>query len=408
MKRRCKCLLAALLCWAAGAGAQTFKVSAALDAVPATGFYRIPVNAELSAWARADHADVRIAAEEGYVPYIVRNLQQFDEPEVESSGELKLLDGSDSLIVLQKGADRMTYGISLTMNTTAVERYAQISGSNDGKHWYIIDDHILLHMADGYSRGTYAQYINFPGNKYAYYKLKIDNAHTDPLHVVAAKAFYDQTKLQVRPVTQENPPPVVRQKDSSNHITYVAIRNSLPYMLNGLTLQIAGPKYYERNARIYIMATDADSSALSNAVTSVVLSSARPSVFTLAAQKARVIVLEIDNKDDQPLRITGAATRQQTQELVAWLEQAKKYTLLAGNELVPAPEYDLSRFADSIKPPVPQLGYGGFQPTMQAIKHAATQPETHGYWLWIIIVVSIVVLSLLTYRLIKDVKKEGI
>ena len=185
-------LMACMLCLFSNAQGQSFKVSAAIEKVPATGFYQIAVTPELSAYARADNADIRITAPDGsYVPYITRT-NTLQGGIVEQTGPLNVLtneiDNKNTIVILKQDSATWTHGITLMMASTSVERYAQISGSDDNKHWYIIDDHIMLQRSDDYSKGNYSQSILFPRNRYKYYKLKINNAHTDPLNITGAKA----------------------------------------------------------------------------------------------------------------------------------------------------------------------------------------------------------------------------
>lgn len=390
---------------------QGFKMNASLHKVPATGFYQIAVTSELSAYARADNADIRIAArDKNYVPYIIRNYQEWPEM-MQAHSPLKILtnesDNKQTIVTLEQSTEAWTYGISLMMATTSVERYAQISGSNNNTRWYIIDDHIMLQRADGYSKGSYWQNINFPGNKYKYYKLKIYNAHTDPLNITGAQAFHDSTYIKTKPWGVKNPTPNVTQKDSSNHISYITIRNSLPFFINEVTLDVSGPRFYDRHASIFVLPGDKDSSCIDYSVASGTITSGKPAVFTLPGQKAQAILIEIDNRDDSPLKITGASTQQQNQYLVVWLEKDKQYTLLAGDEQATAPQYDLSKFNDSIPAQLPTIGFGALSTVQIEATLATPKKGIDGKWLWPVIVAFVIILSLLTYKLMKDAKKNG-
>ena len=413
MIKKSNALVAAalFLCGAASLCAQEFKVRAPLSPVGATGFYKILVTPELSAYAKSDLSDIRLtAAGGGNTAYLI-NTRVADLRDTGRESNM-LVAGSETeknttTVVLQTTKAAMVNGIALVMNNTAAERFATVSGSNDNVKWYIIDDHVLLHSSAGNADGTFVQDIYLPPNKYRYFKLKINNAHTDPLNIIGARAIHNPGSApQVQ--LQENPAPTVTHLDSSNHCSYITIRNHAPYLVNGLRVNAVGARFFERTATMYIMATDNDSAALSYPVATFTISSSTPGqLVTIAGQKAKNIVLQIENKDDAPLKIAAATTWQEKQFLVSWLEQGKQYSVIAGSDNAAAPHYDLSKFRDSIPTVLPELQLGNFTAITATSAVVVQKEASRGYWLWLVIIGSVGVLSLLTYKLMKDIKKTN-
>jgi len=210
----------------------------------------------------------------------------------------------------------------------------------------------------------------------------------------------------------------VRQKDCINGISYVILHNRLPYIVKEVDLNVEGPKFYNREAAVFVMENDKDSFGLNQPVDKFIISTGTPAIFFPFANrvmkansinpefKAATIVIEIDNKDNPPLKITGATMKQEINCLVAWLEKGKTYSLLAGSVNASAPQYDLSAFKDSIPYDIVTLSYG----PIQLITNPAPSPikPNTNYWLWPSILIAVLMLSGLTFRLLKDMKKAKI
>jgi hypothetical protein len=297
-----------------------------------------------------------------------------------------------------------TWGISelsLIIRNTAVERYTSLSGSDDQQNWYIINDTLLFHKSDDrQSEGKYVQTLSFPLSKFLYYKLKINNAHNDPLSIVSAGVFrYSYTATAADPYT--NPPPVFRQKDS-NGVSYIFIRNQAPYLTDEITLTLDGPKLYKRDAQVFVLHDPNDSFSFVNQVNDFIIFVNKPAEVKIPSQKEASILITINNNDNPPLKVISVVTSQQKQYLVAWLQKGKTYTLLAGNPAATLPAYDLAQFRDSIPSEIKTLSFGGFS-TLPKPETVIIKPSKN-YWLWPTIVLSVLVLSFLTYRLMKDVK----
>ncbi len=409
IRRNRFCLLVIFLFVTLTVSAQEFALRAAIDSVRETGFYKIAVSPQLSAFAKADLSDVRMADEKGtFVPYIIRSREPRRSNDDQST-EMQILSNTTeknyTTVVLRSAREELKTAISLKLNNASVERYAQVSGSNNNEDWFIIDDHIMLERAPGSNTGTYAQEIRFPGNRYQFFKLKINNAHTDPLNIIAASEYHSENHIQAAPGVIVNPTSVVKQKDSSDRSSYITIRNASPYMTNAVELTLSGARFYERNVVMYILPNDNDSNALNYAVANFTISSSRPTVLNFPGQKAQAILLVIENKDNPPLKIEQVTTRQEQLYLVAWLDRGRQYSLLAASEKALTPAYDLSRFTDSIPTQVPVLSLG----VLSAFSHETlpvAQKQKEGFpWLWTIIIVSVFGLSLLTYRLMREVKR---
>ncbi len=387
---------------------QEYKYSAKLAEVTVSGFYKIPVNSELSSLAKSDLSDIRIKDSTTFVPYIHQKEHKLEHSQSFINFPIlsNISDNKNTIITVENPDRNGISELSLVIKNTCVERNTQLSGSDDKANWYIINDKIRFaaSMQNGFA--DFTQTIQFPLCKYRYYKLKIDNAHTDPMNIVQAGLIVKKDS-QDPPGFLTNPAPTLIQKDSNTGKTYILIKNAAPYLVNEVTLQVEGPKFYSRTGVAYLLYNDKDSNSIFSSYNPFTISSGVPVRFSVICQKASSIIIHIDNKDDQPLKFTGASTLQVQQYLVAWLEKGKVFTLVTGNRDAPYPQYDLSQFKDSIPQQLNILTYSTFTTTLQQPAVINEKPKTN-QWLWPVIIIAVLSLGYLTYRMASDMKQKGV
>ena len=380
--------------------AQNFNIKAGISKVPASGFYKISVNPDLSAHAKADLSHIRIVNQQNkQTPYIV----QQGSPSLADNSFRKLhiisnvTDKKNTVLTLENktsGTDQLY----LLMANTAVERYASVSGSNDQKNWFIIDDQILLHNSDDQHTGHFFQTIQFPFSRYAYLKLEIHNEHTDPLNILECGTF---TNVVEKPVAyQQNPEPAFSQKDSNDGSSYIFITNKEPYLTERISYLVKGPKFFNRPASVFAW-SDKDRQKQLLASTTIY---ATQSSFTLNPSKDQKLLLMIENGDNPPLRLISLYTEQPVRYLVSYLEANEEYKILADNMQATAPIYDHSQFKHSIPKALPSIRYTAPVPAVNAL--SIKPAEGLNQWLWPMIIAGIFVLGFLTFKLVKDIRQN--
>lgn len=411
MTRKNKYLLAVLwsLCFGASY-AQEYRVKASLNPVPATGFYKIPVTAELTAHAKADLSDIRILTDSTQVPYIngkeltrVYKKEAFTEFPVISNNT----DNKHTTIILKNPSSKGVTQLSVIMNNTMVNRYTSLSGSDDNNHWFIINDSLHFYGSPATDQGNYIQTLYLPLCAYKYFRLSINNAGSDPLKIIGAGILANSDSSTL-PAYVMNPAFTVSQKNDDK-TSQVIISGKTSYLVDSVLLNVTGPKFYDRQVKLYVgedyiidsaKMTDENVYPASPDAT-FTLSSASTASFRVNGLKTGKLILEISNKDNPPLKVTGATTYQRQQYLVCWLEKGKSYILVAGNPAAVAPDYDLSHFKNDIPASLPILTYGEFSGKVFV---CPGPPESNNKWLWPTIIIAVIVLSFLTYRLMREMK----
>jgi hypothetical protein len=201
---------------------------------------------------------------------------------------------------------------------------------------------------------------------------------------------------------RENPPVIFVQKDSSIGFSYITIHQEAAYVVNRIVLSIDGPKYYKRTAHIQYIT----GKGVKNYINSFEITSGHLPIVLIGQVKAKSLLIEIENNDNPPLKVRAIKTEQSKKYLVAYLEKGKSYFIMAGNESVTAPQYDLLQFSDSIPNQLTSVSYHYLQPSGLVVQKKKALDMDN--WLWPAIIIVILALGFLTYKLLTEMKRSGI
>jgi hypothetical protein len=393
---------AANLLLSVAGSAQSFAWKAGLEAVPQSGFYRMPLSPDWLWRLKTDLSDVRIHNEKGEaVPFL---LQQQLNTQGKTFLDFQILrntsDTAVSTLELDAGNRPGTGRIDLVMNNTAVERFASISGSDDRKQWFIIDERLKLTNAPGNRGGYFVQSLYFPFIRYRYLKLQVRNEGTDPLPVIKAGVYVDTT-LRSLPEEYPNPGTTFRQSDSADSYSYVWIHNQLSYPVDKISLQLTGVRFYQREVQIFKV----EAGKRMELLTSTELRSDRKPEVWLPSVKSPDLLVRIKNGDNPALKIASVTTFTRQQQLIAYLEKGKEYTLLGGNADASSPQYDITHFRDSIPAILPALTY---QSIVENNKTQLAGVEGKQWWVWPAVISMLVCLTIVTLRMVREIKQNNV
>lgn len=381
---------------------QGFRYKAALDSVPASGFYQVTISPALGAALQPDLRDLRIVDPAGkQVPYILKSdLPAFNEnsfAELPVRSAKKEADGQTH-VVIENTLQQPLNELLLVIKNTDADRTVTLSGSDDGKLWFVIKEHAWLNSFFSNSSDRFVQTLSFPKSSYRYFTVIINGKDLLPVNIVKA-GVYQQTLYSGKylPV----PAPVLLQKDSSDKSSYIDVQFTSHYFLSRLVLQAQGPKFYERVVEIYNN---------TNGLQPV------PGLFTIRSDKETIlpvslktnrILIRIINNDNPPLQIKSIEAFQLHQYLLAYLEKETAYTLQFSDSAAIPPVYDLQSFKDSITSNATTLQYGGISNNALPAQKATGQTAGNKAILWLAIGTAIVVLLMLTFKLTGEIKKSN-
>ena len=407
------CLLCSVI-----ALAQEYHYKAALDSVKATGFYQLEISPEISSHIKIDFSDIRIADDKGkWIPHIVNTpLPSLLQPLFKEFPIIynTIIDsGRSELIIENKGSTILVNYIKLKsinemllfIKNASVSRYASLSGSNDKIHWFIIAENILLAKNYETTENYFINSIKFDFSDYHYFKLVINNANAAPLNIMKAGSYSD---LAYQKITYSipNPNPFIHQTDSSNGRSYILVKNNTAFHIDRINVLASGAKFFERSADLFLAENDSTGKGINfNSLASFKISSKGTNEFDIKKINAKSFYIVIENKDNPPLKINSISTKQHINNIVTYLEKDKRYYLLTNNETASEPDYDLAIFKDSIPKNINAIGIGPFIKVRNS--HLALLKNTKNiWWLWPSIICAIFMLAFLSWKLLRDLKKN--
>jgi hypothetical protein len=403
--KKIKILLVCLLCTIStslSAQQTSFKYKANLPKVDSAGYYRINLQPGLTSKAKMDLSDVRIvdADEKDIQNQVVAFIKAGDIPVYPSRDKwiefcpVPINGRSDTSTVFVVGntTGQPIHSLKVYLKNTVVERHITLNGSDDLKQWFAIKENMPLgtsHPED--EKGEYEQDLEFPVSNYRYLKLIINNEHKSPLNILRAGI-----STYVPVATRFTAIPLKLNKvDSANHITHLYIGFNEPTIINKLNITVALNAYFQREVNVYT--NDAQhqlltSKTLSNHDTEINLS-----------VKTTGLDVQIVNNDNRPLQITKVDALQSQNYIVGYLEAGHKYELFLGDTAAKTPDYDIKYFSGKINTPLPELAHNAIEAN-PIYKFAATKPaKQYPFLLWLSVGLAVVVLSVLTFRMAKEV-----
>lgn len=202
-------------------------------------------------------------------------------------------------------------------------------------------------------------------------------------------------------------PVVTTRNDASSRQTIIQLQFKDEYLIQQLKLVVATPAFYKRD--LYI--TQDTIYTCHHEEFSII--SGQPASFKLLTPlKTKQCYIIIKNEDNPSLQIKDITALQKHVYLTAWLEKGKSYLLKTGQPDLPAPVYDLPYFANKLPDKVPALETGNITPVPAVIKNiprtADVSPTVFNskVWIWIGIGIIIALISLLTIRLLRDMRER--
>ncbi len=380
---------------------QTFKYRAAIAEVDSTAFYRIGLSPALLAKSDPELSDIRLIDGKGkMVTFIYGNqLPIKNERRFVEFTQVKNVKWADSLtsFIVENQVSRTINQISLRIRNTSAERLFTLSGSDDLTDWFAIKENIPLSgVSDNTHKEIYELVVRFPANSYRYLKVSVNNRRKEPVNILQAGIYESQP---INPLYAELIGTKFHQRDSGK-LSKVIIQLKEFYPINKISLTITGSKYFKRSVTIYAL-----TGKKRDFIADTLLSSAGTNNIFITA-KAKAIEMVIENDDNPPLSIKAIMTFSLNQSIIGYLSKGQSYSLLFGDSLAVAPNYDLKYFADSVELDLMLLTTNSMVNNPSYSFKTEAEPYFPAWSIWVAITLVIAVLSLLTYKMVKEMDKK--
>jgi hypothetical protein len=408
-KKRISILFFSIITVCCNAQTGGYKFYSQLDSVKKSGFYSIELTPELTAHLKTDYSDLRIVNDSGkWVPHVLH----FPEGEVVNDvinfdlkfTQLENNKANTSLIIVN--GKNIISNIGLVINNTLAERFCTLSGSDDSKNWFVINDSVLINPKPAETGTTNTFFIAFPPSNYRFLKIVIRNNNKDPFEIRRiVQSSTAALPVNYQPKSFQNPAVSISQKDSGK-ISYIKISQQQPYHFDNISLKLSGVKYFFRKADLYI--PDGNNHSFSNPgqlLHSFTISNNSTLQFKVPLSNATIFYLIINNEDNLPLKVAEVNITVNSHYITSYLEKDNNYKLILGNKLATFPIYDLSNIYTKISDSIPLLSAGNA--TALKENSITVKPVKNNKWiLWTAIIAVLFILLLFTKKLVGEVDKR--
>lgn len=381
--------------------AQSWYV-ADIDTIKQSGYYNIQLDKRIIAVSKSSNlSDLRINDTIGNeVPYFVRSqtpvraINEFVGYLLESNTEK---DSINTIIVNNEKNENLSR-FSIITESAEVDKYVTMRGSNDLKKWYIVKKKENITYSGFKEGNNEILIVDFPQGNYKYYEITLINSQNSPLKVSAVGRFKNSNIYAQQSVVDLG---TFTRKDSTDKKTYIRFPElAYNYRLNKLTFYINSKAEYLRKSELIEKNFETRFNLSSKGENTVVLNNTPIS---------RDGVIVIDNKGNPPLVIDSIKAFALNRYLCAYLEEGQKYTLVIGNkDIAPSSEYDIEYFQNEIPEDIQIVGTLNFH-KIEGFDHPTEREKMwieEPIFLWSIIIVVGIFLSVICYRMIREMKKK--
>jgi hypothetical protein len=324
---------------------QTYEVSTA-------GLVKLSLPPDTLNAARPDFADLRLADSAGNeMPYLIERPvapARVVRPALSFRAQL----GPDStLLTIETGLTQQAGSIILSTPANDFIKAVQISGSADGTSWQTVASGVpIFRQPNGASQLR----LDFPATVGPFLRLTIDDRGSRPVpftgasvDTVGASPVMPTEPVAVQVTGRVDSPTESRLELDlgAAHLRLVSLELESPDPLFRRQITLAARQVEDNTVRERALA----SGSVYRLALAGQPTSERLRLDFDALTPTRELVLQIDNGDSPPLRITNVRARRWPAYLVFYAAQPGACQIYSGNRLCAAPRYDLSSQSLNLK-----------------------------------------------------------
>ncbi len=389
--------------------AQQFTVSSKVTDIKTSGLHSILLTPEFRCNADLNIGGIRIHNSKGKeVPYIMTTAGKSS---IESGFEKypmllkRITTDSVTQVLIENISGNKWHEITLAIaNTDAVKTYS-ISGSYDNAEWFGLVNKQTLEGLSSHADTFVYKTLVMPVNTYKYYKIEFDDKNSLPLNITAAgKITGRQIPAELQEIANAHVKITQMLLEKQTRITITF--NEL-IIINQLSFTINAPNLYNRSATLFVSRTQkVKKKTVTNLepVSSFDLNSSSANIVSGLDLIENKIVIDIDNKDNEPLEIASVKLLQMPVNLVADLEAGEQYTVLGGDAELTSADYDLNDFKNKIPKNLPEAKLG--KPEILTTKTKGINSDKSPWIMWVCISIGAIILAYFCYSLVKDMKSN--
>lgn len=403
-----------IMIFAGVAFAQESTINGKLNQVKKDTLYRIHVPHNVRSYSANDLRDFRIWDTKGnQVPYFVEpttaykrtNISDFIEFAIISS--TRIADSSATYIF--KNPYKIIDQAALLIANYKGNKNYRLEGSNNQKQWFGIVNSGRLYKLNHPTETSIYKLIHFPLCSYQYLKVVFDDHNSLPINLLKIGKGATET-ITMETNAMEEIPVKSTEFSENNQKSQIHIRFDRKEVINQIRIDITAPDLYSRNATLYTIQEHKIKRKMESyrqPLATFSIRSDKDLVFDIAQCIEKEVYLEIDNKDNPKLQISGIHFMQEPIYLVASLKASEKYTITAGNEKLSFPDYDISSATNTLKSELPIIQLNSIvyvSPTKTIKKEISFWQQS--WFMWCCIGFSALIIIYYAFNLIKELDKK--
>ena len=319
--------------------------------VPAPGLVKLNLPVETLDAARPALEDLRLYDAAGNeLPFAIERPVPASKISPSAKSFSLALNPTATIITLETGLTQPLDGVALETPSPSFLKPVNVEGSTDGQRWRTLTQGQPIFRQ---SSGASQLRLTFPTGAWAWLRLTVDDQRSQPIPFTGARvhaAAAESTPSEPVPATiaerQENPGETrltLNLGAANLDLAALHFETAEPLFTRSVTLavpQVLEDSIHEQTIAqsvIYRVADDGQSP------------STNLSVSLETQVRSRELLVFIRNQDSPPLPITAVRAERRPVYLLFMAHAPGMHHLLAGNNLCPAPRYDLAALGASLK-----------------------------------------------------------
>lgn len=382
----------------------------AIEKVQEKGFYRILIAPEVRSASDENFDFLRIYDEnKREIPFVVDfNKDYFFSNRYSQLriAEQKQFKDSVSYYIINV-VEKMKYcsELSLKIANTGLNKEFNISGSDDGIHWFGLVMNSMLYDLNDFQNTYVRKTVSFPNNSYKYLKIEFNDKNSMPVNLLEVGYFIGEEKIEPTTVLKDFKHKII--VDKINKKTIIKFSAEDFYTIDGIAFNVKNSRFF-RASSVFINETKKANKRNENfrkLVASFNLDSNTANSFKWESFQAKDFEIEIDNLDNEPLEIKEIKLLQNQFYLIADLDVIKNYEIVVDSTLS-KPQYDLVKFLPNDLTKLGLISISDFEKTSSNKKAKAQQIWQTNWFLWTSIILAGLIIAYFAFGLLKDVEKK--
>lgn len=386
------------------------SLKGAIERVEEKGFHRILIAPEVRSASNENFDFLRIYDDEKKeIPYVVDfNKDYFFSNRYQSlriSDQKQFKDSVSYYIINVVQNMKYCSELSLKIANTGLTKEYNISGSDDGIHWFGLVMNSMLYDLNDFQNTYVRKTVSFPNNSYKFLKIEFIDKNSMPIKLLEVGYFIGDEKIEPTTVLEVFKHKII--EDKTNKKTIIKFSADNLYTVDGIAFNFKNSRFF-RKASVFIKETKSvkkKSEIYRKSVATFNLDSNSANSFKWESFQAKDFEIEIENLDNEPLEIKEIKLLQNQIYLITDLHVSKNYEIVVDSTLS-KPQYDLEKFLPNDLSQLNVIWISNFK-KISLNKASKTQKFWQTKWfLWTAIVVAGLIIAYFAFGLLKEIEKK--